>query len=90
MSNINIFYAIHDSDSLLKKKGAFPIREEALAKESEDLKDNGVPQDLVFFLQDIGVSYDDYVTKVKTTDRSKFEPKIQRKAREIYHRFRKY
>jgi len=30
MSNINIFYAIHDFDPFFKKRGAFPIREEAL------------------------------------------------------------
>jgi len=65
-------------------------RDEALKKEKEDLADDRIPPELEKFLSDIGVSYEEYVEKVKNSDRSQFEPKLQRKAREIYHRFRKF
>lgn len=42
------------------------------------------------FLAENGMTYDEYVAFVKNANRDKFAPKVQKFAREIYHRFRKY
>jgi len=65
-------------------------REEALQKEQEDQTADSTPPELLKFLNDNGMAYDDYVALVKNANREKFAPKIQKLAREIYHRFRKY
>lgn len=65
-------------------------REEAQQKEQIDVANDPRPPELLKFLDDNGISYDEYVAYVKQANREKFAPKIQKLAREIYHRFRKY
>lgn len=65
-------------------------REEALQKEEEDQASDPRPSELLKFLEDNGMTYDEYVAYVKNAKREKYAPRIQKLAREIYHRFRKY
>ncbi|MDD3463980.1 MAG: hypothetical protein PHH07_00690 [Candidatus Cloacimonetes bacterium] len=65
-------------------------KEEALQKEQVDVLDDPRPPELLNFLEDNGMSYDEYVAFVKNANREKFAPNIQKLARDIYHRFRKY
>lgn len=65
-------------------------RQEALEKEQDDLATDHKPPELMKFLAENGMTYDEYVAFVKNANRDKFAPKVQKFAREIYHRFRKY
>jgi tRNA(Ile)-lysidine synthase TilS/MesJ len=65
-------------------------REEALRQEEEDLKRTNPPAGLLKFLSDNELSIEKYIRFVKETDRSMYESKIQKAARDIYHRFRKF
>lgn len=65
-------------------------REEALRIEEEELKESTPPNELFDFLKDNNIDYQDYLNIVKTSDNSSFEPRLQKLAREIYHKFRKY
>lgn len=64
--------------------------QEALKKEEADLKDDPRPPELISFLEENGLTYEEYVTFVKNANRDQFAPKLQKISREIYHRFRKY
>jgi hypothetical protein len=64
--------------------------EEALQKEKIDVASDPRPPELLRFLAENGMTYDEYVASVKNANRDKFAPKVQKYAREIYHRFRKY
>jgi hypothetical protein len=65
-------------------------REQALEQEETELKKKGPPEELLTFLKDIDIGFDDYLFAVTSSDKSKFEPRIQKIARDIYHRFRRY
>lgn len=65
-------------------------RESALLNENNEMIRNAPPSELYTFLSAINMTYEQYKDAVIEADKSKFEPKIQKKAREIYHRFRKY
>ncbi len=65
-------------------------REEALALEEQEMADKSIPPELLNFLQDNGLTYEQYVDYVRNSDRGRFEPRLQVIAREIYHRLRKY
>lgn len=73
----------------LLKQGII-TRGEALQKEKENQAADPRPPELLIFLKDINQNYDEYVAFVKNANRDQFAPKVQRLAREIYHRFRKY
>jgi len=65
-------------------------REEALRKEEADLLKNDPPPELLGFLETSTISYDEYTRAVMHSDKSQYEPKLQKIARRIYHRFRKF
>ena len=65
-------------------------REEALKKEEADLLKNDPPPELIQFLETNHISYDEYTRSVLHSDKSRFEPKLQKAARRIYHRFRRF
>ena len=65
-------------------------REAALEQESKELASHSVPPELLEFLEEHDLDLDRYETAVKTIDRSVYEPSIQKIARRIYHRFRKF
>ncbi len=65
-------------------------REEALKKEKEQLKTSAQPSELDTFLKDNNISPQEYEDYVKNADKTRFEPKLQKRARAIYHRFRKF
>ena len=58
--------------------------------EEMDMANTAIPKDLEDFLLANNITYADYVNYVKNTDKSKFEPKIQVIARDIYHKLRKF
>jgi len=65
-------------------------REEALSREEAELKNQRVPRELKDFLRSQGIDFQSYKSTVQNADRSMYEPKIQRFARDVYHRFRKF
>lgn len=65
-------------------------REDALIKEEEELANNKIPDELLKFLNENGITYENYVEYVKNTDKSQYEPKMQKLTRDIYHKFRKF
>ena len=65
-------------------------REEALKKETEDMFNNSRPLELEEFLAKNNISFENYKDFVLNSDKSQFEPKIQKLARNIYHKFRKF
>ncbi len=65
-------------------------REAALKKEEEESKKTEPPKELLKFLKDNNIDYENYLDYVTKSNKSKFEPKLQKKARSIYHRFRKF
>lgn len=65
-------------------------RDQALEQEEGDLKKVNVPSELYKFLSDNNISLAEYTESVLHSDKSKYEPKIQKLARDIYHRFRKF
>lgn len=65
-------------------------KEEALQKEEEDKRADPRPPELLKFLKDNAMTYEDYETYVRNADRRKYTPKVQKLAREIYHKFRKF
>lgn len=65
-------------------------REEALKREEEELKHFAKPTELDTFLKENNISSNDYENYVKNSDKTRFEPKLQKRARSIYHKFRKF
>jgi hypothetical protein len=65
-------------------------RGDALLEEEKELAEMKIPDELLKFLNENGITYDDYAKYVKDADKSKYEPKIQKLARDIYHKFRKF
>jgi hypothetical protein len=65
-------------------------REQALQKEEAELKRTEPPKELITFLKENDIGFDDYVKAVTSSDKSKYEPRIQKIARDIYHRFRRF
>lgn len=65
-------------------------REQALQKEEAELKKTEPPTELMTFLKENDIGFDDYVKAVTSSDKSKFEPWTQKIARDIYHRFRRF
>ena len=65
-------------------------REEALKKEESELAKKDPPSELLKFLKENNISYEDYRNSVVLADKTRFEPKLQKVARDIYHRFRRY
>lgn len=80
-------YTFHSSG--LIRQGLM-TREEALLKEEDELTKGTVPSELTKFLNDNNLTMASYVDAVKHADKSQYEPKMQKIAREIYHRFRKF
>jgi hypothetical protein len=65
-------------------------RQEALEREESELKKKDPPPELLKFLAKGNLGYDDYVKTVINSDKSRYEPVIQKLARDIYHKMRKY
>lgn len=65
-------------------------REDALIKEEEELANQEIPKELLKFLNENGIKYEEYVKYVTDTDKTQYEPKMQKVARDIYHKFRKF
>jgi len=65
-------------------------REDALRKEEEELLTNEKPNELVRFLTDNHISTEDYQKFVVGADKTKFEPKLEKVARNIYHKLRRF
>ena len=65
-------------------------REEAMKQEERDLLRKAPPAELVNFLADNQIEYSLYEKAVTGTDKSRFEPKLEKLVRELYHRFRKF
>lgn len=65
-------------------------REQALQKEEAELKKKDPPEELLNFLKENDIGYQDYVKAVTSADKSKFEPRLQKIARDVYHRFRRF
>jgi len=80
-------YTFHSSG--LIRQGLM-TRERALQKEDVELKRKDLPAELLNFLKENDIGYEDYVKSVTSSDKSKFEPRIQKIARDIYHRFRRF
>ncbi len=80
-------YTFHSSG--LIRQGLM-TREEALAREEEEIRKGGSPPELQKFLDENGIMMDDYVKAVKRADNSRYEPSFQKMARNVYHRFRRF
>lgn len=65
-------------------------REDALIMEAEELAKKEIPKELHKFLNENGIKYEEYVKYVTDTDKTQYEPKMQKVARDIYHKFRKF
>lgn len=65
-------------------------REEAMRQEEEDLKKKDPPAELIKYLADNHLSIAEYSGFVRNSDKTRYEPRIQKVARNVYHRFRKY
>lgn len=80
-------YTFHSSG--LIRQGLM-TREEALKKEEQELARNDPPAELLMFLQDNNIDFEDYRNMVVRANKTRFEPKLQKISRDVYHRFRKY
>lgn len=65
-------------------------REEALMKEELELRKKNPPLELINFLKENNMSYEEYSNAVRNSDKSQYEPRIQNLARVIYHKLRKF
>ncbi|MBN3035457.1 MAG: hypothetical protein JW861_07700 [Bacteroidales bacterium] len=65
-------------------------REGALLKEEQEIGKENPPAELTKFLQENNITYEEYVNYVQYSDTSRFEPKWQKVARDMYHKFRKF
>jgi hypothetical protein len=65
-------------------------REEALLKEEQELLKKRPPPELITFLAKNNITYEGYVEAVTKSDKSQYEPRLQKMARDVYHRFRRF
>ncbi|HOZ14484.1 MAG TPA: hypothetical protein PK784_06820 [Tenuifilaceae bacterium] len=65
-------------------------REEALKKEEEELKSPDKPIELIKFLSDNKIANEDYKNYVLHANKTQYEPRFQKLARSIYHKFRRF
>jgi len=65
-------------------------KDEAIKIENTEKASEPIPNDLVNFLKETNISYDEYIRYVKYADKTKYVSNIQKWARDIYHRFRKF
>lgn len=65
-------------------------REEALKKEEEELNKKDPPAELLNYLENNCLDYQKYTHSVLYSDKTIYEPKLQKLARNIYHKFRKF
>lgn len=79
-------YTFHSSG--LIRQGLM-TREEALKKEAAEFQKKEPPKELIEFLNENNIRYKVYLESVISTDKTKFEPKLQKVTRDIYHRFRR-
>ena len=80
-------YTFHSSG--LIRQGLM-TREQALQKEEAELKKKNPPEELLTFLEENKIGFDYYVKAVTSADKSKFEPRIQKISRDLYHKFRRF
>lgn len=80
-------YTFHSSG--LIRQGLM-TREEALKKEETELHKSEPPKELTDFLLENNIGYQNYLNAVVSADKTKFEPRLQKLARDIYHRFRRF
>lgn len=80
-------YTFHSSG--LIRQGLM-TREEAVKKEETEFQKLYPPQELADFLHENYIDYQKYLNAVVYADKTKFEPKLQKLARDIYYRFRRY
>lgn len=80
-------YTFHSSG--LIRQGLM-TREEALLKEVAEINRGMVPPELTKFLNDNNLTMASYEEAVKHADKTQYEPKLQKIAWDIYHRFRKF
>lgn len=84
----NITMSTFHNSGLLRQ--GIMTKEEALQIETEEKKHTDPPKDLKDFLTVNNMSYEEYVGFVKNARNQRFESKLQKMARELYHKFRKY
>ncbi|MBN2862966.1 MAG: hypothetical protein JXN62_07380 [Bacteroidales bacterium] len=65
-------------------------REEALRMEEEELNIKDPPGELFKYLKNSDITQEEYTSSVLDSDNSQYEPKFQKIARYLYHRYRKY
>lgn len=65
-------------------------RDEALEKEEIDLQNTNPPWELLNFLENNHMTFNDYVNSVKNSDKSQYEPKHQKIIRDLYYKFRSF
>lgn len=65
-------------------------RNEALNKEKKELLKNEKPPELDKFLVENDISYENYRDYVINSNKAQFEPKLQKIARNMYHKFRRF
>lgn len=65
-------------------------KDQALEKERKDLESESIPPELIIFLADNNLTYDDYERAVRSANREQYAPRIQKIARTVYHRLRKF
>jgi predicted PP-loop superfamily ATPase len=65
-------------------------REEALKIEEAELRKKEPPAELYKFLAENKMNFDEYRKAVMNSNNSRYEPRLQKLAREVYHRFRRY
>lgn len=80
-------YTFHSSG--LIRQGLM-TRQEALKKEEQELAKQNPPPELIKFLDDNNINFPDYKDMVVKADKTRFEPRLQKVARNIYHRLRRY
>ena len=65
-------------------------REEALKKEEAELSALTPPDELIKFLNDNSIDFENYKDVVIHVNKAQFEPKAQKMARNIYHKLRRF
>ena len=65
-------------------------REEALKEEETEMLNNETPIELLEFLKANKMTFNEYTNRVKYSDKTLYEPKFQRVARNVYYKFRRF
>ncbi len=84
----NISKSTFHSSGLIRQ--GLMSRDEALTKEQYDLLNNEPPSELIKFLEKNEITFQEYVDIVKNSNTSQYEPRNQKFARYLYHKFRKF